>query len=258
MIGTLAAESLALATGIFPKRAPSEADVRRAVKMHGRIEAALKWFLNNDAAEPYEWEMPPPQDELHSDVLTPLEGDKWDAHHLDPATLGQWLIIVNRARQYIADKWPIYPSDGLALANYELGDSELDDVWELTRSLDGLDGITSDLKSHALAPEQVAAFAACYPDFYEVTIGGANSPPGASTPILFELMTELGDGLHELTSDHEDMLRVLQQLPDQAPIITSPSPSPQSKKPVTASVQKLAQSSQTHSEVLETKQQQGK
>mgnify|MGYP000317078364 CR=1 FL=1 len=35
--------------------------------------------------------------------------------------LGQWRLVVDRARKYCADKWPVYnDTDGLTPANYEL------------------------------------------------------------------------------------------------------------------------------------------
>jgi len=258
VIGTLAAEALALATGIFPKHAPSVAEVKRAATLHGRLEAAFKKFLTQEEPEEYEWELPPEQGELHRQLLEPLEGDEWAPLHVPPEIFGQWLIIINRARKYIADKWPIYPAEGLTPANYELDSSELGDVWELVRALDGLDGIIGDLKSHTLSPAQMAAFSECFPDFYAVAVGGDGLDEG-EVPLLFSLLVGMLKSEQEITADQEDMIRVLQKQPDQEPIlVTQPQPAPQSKKPAQASAEKESQSTMTRTEVLESKQQRGK
>lgn len=257
---TLAAESLALATGLFPKRAPSEADIRRATKIHGRVEAAIKEFLKQEQAEPYEWELPPEQGELHQMLLTPVAFEDDPTDSLSPELFGQWIMIVNRARQYAAAKWPIYDAQALTPANYELDPNELGDVWEIVRALDGVDGLIGDLKSCTLSPQQVAAFAECYPDFYTLVAGGAGMQADSPIPILHEHLFALVSKGEEPTAEQEDMIRVLQQLPDRAPIIVQgpqPQQQPQQQpgKKAPPAPQKAAQISRTRDEALEAKQQ---
>jgi hypothetical protein len=259
MMLTLAAESLLIATGIFPKKSPSDADIRRATTIHGRVEAAIKAFLKQEEPEPYEWEMPPEQGELHQQILAPLEF-KDDPNDALPAELfGQWILLLGRARQYIADKWPIYDAEALVPTNYELDANELGDVWELVRAVDGVDGVISDLKSGTLSPPQVAAFAACYPDFYTLVAGGAGMTPDSPIPILHEQLAPLAANGWEPSAEQEDMIRVLQQIPDRAPIIVQlpPQQQPQQKRK-TPLPSKAAQISRTRDEALEAKQQQEK
>ena len=254
---TLAAESLALATGLFPKHAPSPADIKRATTIHGRVEAAIKAFLKQEEPEPYEWEMPPDQGELHQMLLAPLEFAD-DPNDALPAELfGQWILILGRARQYAADKWPIYDAEALTPTNYELDPNELGDVWEIVRALDGVDGIIGDLKSCTLSPAQVTAFAACYPDFYTLIAGGAGMTPDSPIPILHENLAPMAAKGEEPTVEQEDMIRVLQQLPDRAPIVVKlPQQQQQGRKSPLPS--KAAQVSRTRDESLEAKQQQEK
>jgi len=257
MMLTLAAESLALATGLFPKRAPTESDIRRATTMHGRVEAAIKAFLKQEEPEPYEWELPPEQGELHRMLLAPLELQDDPNDSLPAETFGQWLLILGRARQYVADKWPIYDAEALTPMNYELDPNELGDVWELVRALDGVDGLIGDLKSCTLSPAQVAAFSACYPDFYTLVAGGAGMTADSPVPILHEHLAPMAAKGEEPTIEQEDMIRVLQQLPDRAQIVVKlPQQQAQGRKSPLPS--KAAQISRTRDESLEAKQQQEK
>ena len=136
MRGTLPAECLALTTGIFPKKPPSVADVARALKLHKRVESAIIEFLAEGKPQRFEWTRPPQQEELHMDLVTPVDGLSWQAEHLPLEVLPQWLMVVNQARKYCADKWPIYNADGLQPANYALADDELGDIWELVRAVE--------------------------------------------------------------------------------------------------------------------------
>jgi hypothetical protein len=221
MNGTIPAESLVLATGLFPKRAPVAADLVRSSKLHNKVEASLRRFLRGDKPEKWEaWERPPGQEDLHLDLCTPVTGEGWDFSEVTDIIHGQWLIVLNQAKKYLADKWPIYDAEGLAPANFALSDDEYADVWELVRSVDGIAGLLADLESYVLTREQIEAFRACYPDFYE-----------SIDAMLFFEMSEMVRLKRDVTWQQEDMIRVLRGIPDEGPLILQQPPSPPANPP---------------------------
>lgn len=211
----LAGDCLALATGIFPRRPPSPSDTARAAKVIARAQTAVRAFLKAEKAEPWEaWKRPPDQEELHAQLCSPVDTDGWDAGHLPPVVYPAWLMTVNAARKYVADRWPIFDAEGLTPANYALSSDEYGDVWELVRAVDGEENMFADLRSHVLTPAMVDAVKACYPDFYQ-----------ALDRIVFEELATLARQKKQLTWQQEDMVRVLRGLPDEAPItVAQPSP----------------------------------
>lgn len=249
MIGSLPAECLALVTGIFPKRPPTSAEVARATKLHARVESAIREFYAEEKPQKYEWLRPPPQDELHRDLATPVDSQDWPEDGLPFHIVPQWLIVVNQARKYAADQWPIYNADSLEPANYALANDELGDVWEIVRALDGIDAYFSDLKSYTLSPAMVTAVRTCFPDYYDTI-----------QEIMFSnLVTALGKK-RTITPEQEDMIRVFAQIPDEAPItIKQAAPQPtmtKPKRPTKSPNEKLASTSRTRQEAYEAQQQQ--
>ena len=222
MIGTLPSECLALATGLFPTKPPTQADLVRASKLHNKAQSAIRAFLNAEAPEPWEaWTRPPEQEELHKDLLAPTDETLAHTEEVAPLTLlPQWLLILDRARHYVADKWPIFPAEGLTPANFALAPDEYADVWELVRGLDGINDFLADLRSHALSPDQVTAVKACYPDWYESLDG-----------IVFDELTSLAQKKKQLTWQQEDMVRVLRGLPEEEPITATQPSAPPKKSP---------------------------
>jgi hypothetical protein len=207
MIGTLPAEALVLVTGLFPKKPPSPAHVQQALNMHARAASAIKAFLNAEKSEKVEWEKPPEQEELHKDLLAPLGDQNWAVDHLPMEIVPQYLIVINQARKYCADKWPIYDASGLLPMNYALSQDELGDIWEIIRALDGIKNFFDDLKAHCLTPQEVLAVKTCYPDWYE-----------SLDKIVFDELTTFAVKKRQLTWQQEDQIRVLRGLPDEAPI----------------------------------------
>ena len=222
MIGTLPSECLALATGLFPTKPPTRAYLVRASKLHNKAQTAIRAFLNAETPEPWEaWQRPPAQDELHNDLLAPVDATLAHTEEVAPlALLPQWLLILDRARHYVADKWPIFPAEGLTPANFALAPDEYADVWELVRGLDGVNSFLADLRAHALSPDQVAAVKACYPDWYESLDG----------IVIGELVT-LVEHKKRLTWQQEDMVRVLRGLPEEEPITATQPAAPPKKSP---------------------------
>ena len=248
MNGSLAAECLALATGIFPKRPPSLADVNRASKIHARVETALRAFLRADKPEKWEsWQRPPDQDELHEQLCTPVDGKDWIAEWLPPEVMPQWLIVINQARKYVADKWPIWNADSFTPANYSLSRDEYGDMWELVRSIDGEENFLADLRSHVLSPAQVEAMKACYPDFYETCFASQSTDV---VPVLFEQLVSLATQKKSLTWQQEDMVRVLLGMPDEAAITVS-QPAPPPRQPSNPRPSRMAGQSRTRNENIE-------
>jgi hypothetical protein len=241
MTGTLPAEALCLSTGLFAKHAPTPADTVRASKLHAKVEAALKRFLRGDKPEKWEaWQRPPGQEDLHQDLVTPTTGEGWQVEHIpDPIIYPQWILVVNGAKKYLADKWPIFNAEGLTPANYALADDEYGDVWELVRAVDGLDNFLADFESYVLTREQVEAFQACYPDFYESIDG-----------IVFEQLVALVRSKKELGWEREDMIRILRSLPDEDPIIVQQT-APQSKPPTGAQQSKRINETRPTAERIE-------
>jgi hypothetical protein len=221
---TLPAECLALVSGLFPRRPPTLADADRAARVVKRVEAAVKRFIRAEEPAPWEaWQRPPGQEDLHRDLLDELDVERWDlTDSVAPVVYGQWIIIVERARQYVRDRWPTYDDpDSLGPANFALAEDELMDVWELVRSLDGIDNVLSDFESYVLTREQVEAVAACYPEFYAQVCA-----------IVREQLAELQTKGKDVSWQKGDILRVLLSIPDAAPLASQattqqqPAPSP--------------------------------
>lgn len=241
----LPGDCLALSTGIFPKHPPTPSNVARAEKIVARAESAIKAFFNAESPDPYLPERAPPQDELHQSLAEPLDTDGWQVEHIpNPVIYPQWILTVTAARQYAADKWPIFEEDTLEPANFELAPDELGDVWEIVRAIDGQDGFFGDLKSHTLSPEQVDAVKTCYPDYY-----------AALMEIVFEQLQVLVKRKNPLRYELQDMVRVLQQLPDEATIQIEKPKAPEKSEPENTA-QKTAASARTPGEAREAIQQQ--
>lgn len=213
MIGTLAAETLALATGIFPKKPPSPADTARATKLHAKVETAIKRFLRGDKPEKWEaWQRPPGQDDLHASIVDVIDADGWFDDHMPIEITPQWLIVVMKARKYLVDKWPTYDdADKLGPANFALSEDEYGNIWELVRTLDGIDNFLADLESYVLTREQVEALKECFPDFFE-----------SMDSIILECLTDIQSNGKSLTWQQGDMVRILRNIPDEAPLMTEP------------------------------------
>ena len=249
MIGTLPAECLALATGLFPKRPPSPTQLSQAANLHARAAAAIKSFLKAEGPEPIEWTRPPEQEQLHADLLAELPLMDWagTADHIPLHILPQWGLVLGQARKYAADKWPIFDAEGLTPANYALSSDELGDEWEIIRALDGIKNFFADLSAHCLSPAQVTAVKTAYPDWYE-----------SLDRIVFEALVDMLSAKRALTWQQEDQVRVLRGLPDEAPITatqkSNPPPSPDKDQPTSKSVRQL----RTKDERIESSAQEAK
>lgn len=245
---TLPAECLALVSGLFPKRPPSIDDAERAARVVKRVEASVKRFIRAEEPAPWEaWQRPPGQEDLHRDLLDELNVERWDlTDSVAPVVYGQWIIIVERARQYVRDRWPTYDDpDSLGPANFALAEDELMDVWELVRSLDGIDNVLSDFESYVLTREQVEAVAACYPEFYAQVCA-----------IVREQLAELQTKGQDVSWQKGDMLRVLLSIPDETPLASQPTTQPQqqaapAKPPTSAQQKQKLQEARTPAERVE-------
>jgi hypothetical protein len=221
MTGRLPADCLALATGIFPTRHPSESEFTRATKLHNKAQAHLRAFFKAERPEPWEaWQRPPEQSELHKDLVTELDSALAVLDGPMPAgVLPQWWLAIGAARKYLADKWPIFEAEGLTPANFALSSDEYGDIWDLVRAVDSIENFFADLRSHCLCTEQVDAVKACWPDWYETL-----------DQMVFEELADIAGKKKQLTWQQEDMVRVLRGLPNEEPITaTQPSAPPKRK-----------------------------
>lgn len=212
MIGTLPAEALCLATGLFPRHPPTPAQVRQATNLPARARAAIKAFLSAEKSEPVEWDRPPEQEDLHRDLLAPVGEPAWalQAQHLPMEMLPQWFLVLANTRQYAANKWPTFDAQDLIPANFGLSSDELGDMWEIVRALDGTKAFWADLQAHCLSPAQVAAVQTCYPAWYADV-----------DKAVFAELVNVVEKKQKLTWQQEDQLRVLRGLPDEAPLTAS-------------------------------------
>jgi hypothetical protein len=213
MIGTLAAECLAIVTGIFPTHAPSENDVERAVKLHNKVQSKLREFLKAEKPEDWEkWERPPNQQELFDQLTEPLSEKLMESDVVPVEILAQWALVISKAREFLISKWPIFETDGVIPEKLPLSTDEYADLWSLVRAVDGIDNLFADLQSHCLEDAQIDAIRACYPDWYEET-----------DKMIFDELVNVVSKKHVLTWQQEDMLRVFRSLPGEEPLtVTQP------------------------------------
>jgi hypothetical protein len=242
MIGTLPAESLALATGIFTKKPPTASDLQRATKIENKVSMALKRFLKGEKPERWEaWQRPIGQTELYEEITTDLDIEDFDDLQMD-VLVPQWVAVVTGVKHFLKTKWPLFPAEGLLPTNFDLATDEYFDVWELVRSVDGIENFLADLESYVLTREQVEAFQTVYPDFYE--------------RILWHLNDQLEDFLIKkktVSWQQEDMIRILQGRPDEEPILIE-SQQAQQQPPAPTSPNKRADETRTRTETIESKE----
>jgi hypothetical protein len=211
-LGNLAAECLALCTGIFPKRPPSTSEVKQALSLLRKADHAFRAFLEADKTEPYEYEPPPEQEQLLSDLSVPAGSDTWVQEELPITTVPAWLIKVNEARAYCFAKWPKYDAKTVTPSYFDLAEDELGDIWEIVRAVDSADTLLAEMRSHTLSPAQVAAVAENFPAYYAALI-----------EIFDEALTDFvaksqkKDG-KPLSIPQEDVIRTFKQLGEDDPI----------------------------------------
>jgi hypothetical protein len=213
-------------TGIFPTHRPSDLMVRGAQGYMDRVRRRLVTFLAADKPEKLKWERPPAQDDLWSDITTPI----------DPADLTEWLdglpfemgmgyaLVIDKARSYIRQRWPIFPDESLDIHNTTLAQDEYGDVWQLVRTLHKPDTIFDDMDALVLLPDQVDAFAEIYPTIYQKTVELASLllQPFISIEGMAKAKKHLG-------FLREEQMRTLMRLPLDAPIAAPPEAQGQTK-----------------------------
>lgn len=202
-------ECLALATGLLPSKPPSDSDIARASKLLNKVEAHIRAFLRAEGPDKWEcWQRPPDQTELHQDLIKPLDPEMvQDEHPLHAELLGKWFLVLSNARQFVVKNWPVFDEQALVPASFELAPDEYGDVWELVRSLDGIENLFGDWRSHMLNAEQVEAARACFPDFMATV----------DEMLLHELADHVAKK-RKITWQQEDQIRVMRGLPGEEPI----------------------------------------
>jgi hypothetical protein len=167
----LMAESLVAMTGIFPTRAPSEIEIRGSANYLARIRRRVLKFLGSADVVPIKWKRPPSQESLWTSLATPVDPREFAAwgleSDLDVSVSVAYPAIVQAARDYAKQLWPLYQDTALGLRTYDLATDELYDVWHIVRTLDDLDTVFDDLDSMILLPEQVTTIKTIYPTLYE-------------------------------------------------------------------------------------------
>lgn len=205
----LAAECLALVTGIFPTKPPTNTEINRALKILGKAESAINDFLSAENPSQYEYEPPPPQGELLQSLATDAGKEEWFNVDLPTDTLPAWIIKVNEVRAYCEEKWPKYEEKALTPAYYDLAEDELGDIWEIVRSVDSADTMINEMRSHTLSPSQVEAVSKNYPNYY-----------AAFVEILDDRLIEFALKKDFLLSiPQEDVIRTLKKLGEDDAVI---------------------------------------
>ena len=214
MNGSILAESLVAMSGIWLSRRPSELLIRGAASYPDRIRRRLASFLAADAPERLKWERTPAQTDLWRDLNAEIDPEELAAFLLgvpDDMAMG-YPIVVQAARDYIRERWPIFDDTSLGLRNVELSPDEYGDVWQLTRTLNDPQTLFDDMDALALLPEQVDAFSAVYPGLYEATVNVAF--------LLLQPFVQV-EGMtgkkKALSFVREEVMRTLLRLPMDAP-----------------------------------------
>jgi hypothetical protein len=218
---SLPSESLVAITGIFPSRHPSELMVRAAQGYMDRVRRRLVTFLAADTPEKMKWERPPAQDDLWKDITTPLdEADLTDWLTGVPHEMGLgYALVIDKARSYIRQRWPIFPDESLDIHNTELAQDEYGDVWQIVRTLDKPDTLFDDMDALILLPDQVDAFAEIYPTIYQKTVELASL---LLQPFIS--VNGMAKAKRRLSFLREEQMRTLMRLPLDAPIAAPPEP----------------------------------
>lgn len=223
MIGTFPAECLALVTGIFPTRPPSAGDLARAAKLPDKAKACVREFIKAETPPLWEaWTRPPAQADLFAALKEDLDPKVMETDEVPIEILGQWALIIGRARQYVVAKWPVYEDDAIVPGVFDLGPDEYGNIWDIVRAVDGTDALFGDFASHCLDSSQVDAVKECFPDWFE-----------ALSKVAFdEIVSAVGHKL-PIFWQKDDMLRVLRGLSSETQIEESqPMPTPkQAPKP---------------------------
>lgn len=215
MIGTLAAECLLAVTGLFPDHAPSDTQKRLAQKFPRRLANRVEAFLESEKPEKYKAPALPDQKQFHAKILEKVDPAELEGGFApDEAELAvHYALLLQQARDKVAAAWPTYPDTSLGLHNFDLAPDEILDVVQLFRTLDDVESVFDDMDANVLLPDQVTAIAQTFPDLYETL---QNSIMEALAPYV-----RIGDDVQAekaLSPIKEEQIRVLMQLPSDAPI----------------------------------------
>lgn len=214
----LLAEGLCLTHGIFPTKAPGVMAVRSAMNLPTRIRKRLTEFLNADEQTPMVWETPPSQDDLRTEIFSPLDEKRFDGwtDNMDPVLLGQYMLTITNAKTRLQELWPVFPERTFGLRNYDLSIDEFGEVWQNARLLGNIDVIFDDLGTRIIVPAQVALFSSTYPETYTMIKDIAT--------LLLEPYVEIQGSIppkKSMSYDKEEAIRTLLQL-DVDPAIETP------------------------------------
>jgi hypothetical protein len=226
MIGTLPAECLLAVTGLFPSRGPSDTQKRLAARFPKRLAARVRVFLESDKPGKFQPLELPDQKAFHEQLLEKVDPDQFEESFLpeEAALSMQYVMLLQAARDKVVAAWPLYPDTGLGFRNYDLAKDELLDVLHVFQTLDSVESVLDDLDARVLLPDQVALLSQVFPDLYE-TLHLATLEELA--PYL-----EIQGGVEargELSQVHEEQLRILLQLPADAPLQSAQQPALQAK-----------------------------
>jgi len=217
VIGTLPAECLLAMTGLFPSRGPSDTQKRLAQRFPKRLVNRVKDFLESDKIAKFKPPEQKDQTSLHEKLLTKVDPDEiGDAFLPEEATLSaQYVLLMQSARDKVAASWPLYPDSSFGIHNFDLAPDELLNVLQVLQTLDSVESLFDDLDARVLLPDQVTLFSQVYPDLYEVLKNAAMDEIAPYLEIQGAVTAK-----RRLSQLHEEQMRILLQLPADAPIET--------------------------------------
>lgn len=215
---SLEAEALLATTGILSPELVTRDDVRAAEGLPGRWADRISHFL--DAEEPRPFRPPePPKDQqaLRRKLQRRLRESEVAAELAlfgTSSLVAEYRLLREVARKYALDAWPT--ASVITLAGPQAAPLALEDwseVWSITATLDDPDRVLDELDAWSLPPSLVAALAACYPELLAMMQEFARE--GRVTRLARSMLRG-----EEWTMrwETEATLRVLLQMPPDAPL----------------------------------------
>jgi hypothetical protein len=218
----LAAEALVAVTGINPRTPPTPEDLLAAQSLVERWAGKVRRFLRGDK-QPMPWKPPPPSQKLQDRVIqqpTPMEVEAWFAALNEPGLGLDYLATIQRGREHVDSIWPKIAAPGVAADVFPLAHDDLDEVWSVYRVLDDPDLILDEILAWTLTIEQVTAWRTVYPELSSLL----------DDVVAEQLIDWIASG-KPLMWQQEDVIRTLQGLPMEAPIVVAASEAPEVKQP---------------------------
>lgn len=163
----LTTDLIVASTGLWPKKPPTSADVRRASTFLKLWESDIRKFIGGEVS-PFEWSTPPNSTALHDMIVqvpTVDQAAEWmTSIGEDPQTGVDYVSAIVRGRDYLLSIWPNLPIEGIIVDSYPLSVDDLGAVWSVVRVLDDPSVMIDEICSRAVTKAQATGFRQVFPD----------------------------------------------------------------------------------------------